>query len=105
NLLAHDYWNEFCQHATASFAGGPATAAVLSKLAKLSSSVGVSAVILPGPIANPVSEDWFLFVENMMAEAPDHFTQRDYFATVALSSDALRDEVQVESVVERVANW
>jgi hypothetical protein len=105
NLLAHDYWNEFCQHATASFAGGPATAAVLSKLAKLSSSVGVSAVILPGPIANPVSDDWFSFVENMIAEAPEHFGAADYFATVALSREALRDEVQVESVVEQAANW
>ena len=105
NLLAHDYWSEFCQHPAASFAGGPATAAVLSKLAQLSNDVAVTAVILPGPIANSVTDDWFSFVESMIDEAPDHFGTKELFATIALSSAALLDEIQVEAVVERISGW
>jgi hypothetical protein len=105
NLLSHSYWQQFCQNAAGSFHGGPGTAAVLSKLAVLSNDVGVTDVILPGPIANPISEDWFSFIENMIAEAPDHFGNQNLFATIALSHASLRDEVQIEAVVERAAGW
>jgi hypothetical protein len=105
NLLAFPYWQQFCQSPADSFNGGPGTAAVLSRLATLSTDVGVTKVILPGPVANPISEDWFSFIENMIAEAPDHFGDRKLLATVALSHASVRDEVQIEAVVERAAKW
>lgn len=105
NLLSYPYWQEFCQNSTGSFRGGPGTAAVLSRLATLSNDVGVTEVILPAPFANPVSDDWFSFVENMISEAPDHFGDRELLATIALSNASVRDEIQIEAIVERAARW
>ena len=104
-LLSHVYWKNFHTNAAASFQGGPGTAAVLEKLAELNRKIGTTTCILPGPIAAPVSDDWFACQENVINEAPDHFRDASLFATVAISSGSMNDETQVEAVVERVSRW
>jgi hypothetical protein len=104
-LVAHAYWNAFRQNPTGSFLGGLGTAAVLSQLSILNRSIGVRRHILPGLIANRVSEDWFAFQENMISEAPVHFGVEPLIATIAISSASLLDEIQVEAIVDRAASW
>jgi len=41
----------------------------------------------------------------VIEEAPCHFGQNPLLATVALSSDVILDEIQVENVIERARKW
>ena len=104
-LRSHAYWKIFHTNAAASFQGGPGTAAVLEKLAELNRNVGATACILPGPIASPISDDWFASQESVINEAPDHFRDTSLFATIAISNASMNDEAQIEAVVERVSKW
>jgi hypothetical protein len=104
-LTDHSYWEAIKEHATGAFTGGAGTDALLEALATLAKSAGISRHILPGCLARPVSDDWFALEEAILKAAPHHFDGDDLIATVALSSAALLDEVQVEAVVERAAAW
>lgn len=104
-LIAHEYFQVLKSTPTGAFQGGAVTASFLGKLAELSRACGVKRAILPGLLANPVSEDWFLFQKNIISEAPNHFGATPILGTIALSHEALLDEVQVESVVERASSW
>lgn len=104
-LLAHPFWAKFRSNPTGSFYGGAGTSEVLSELALLNSKAGVIRHILPGSMANPLSEDWFAFEENMIDEAPTHFGDAPLLATIALSAQTVRSEVDVESIVERAGSW
>ena len=96
-LVSHDYWKIFKTSPSGAFFGGPATADLLKELATQARLLGVRQHILPGRLANPVSEDWFAFQENLIAEAPTHFGGEPILATIALSNDAMRHEDQVEA--------
>lgn len=104
-LTTYPYWKAINTHATGAFMGGPGTATLLSELAKTAQSIGISRHILPGCLADPVSDDWFAMQENIITEAPTHFGDDQLMATVALSAEALQEEEQVEAVVERARKW
>ena len=105
-LTSHTYWKIIKSLSTGAFSGGDGTAALLQEVATLARNAGVHKHILPGLLATPVvSEDWFTFQEIIIEEAPSHFSDEPLYATVALSSPAMLDEVQVEAVVERASGW
>lgn len=104
-LLSHAYWDIIRSRATGAFLGGAGTASLLAALAALGNSLGVRRHILPGILANPVNEDWFAMQEAVIAEAPAHYGDSPLIATVAMSSDAMNDEAQIEAVIERAKTW
>ncbi|MGA7741092.1 MAG: hypothetical protein WCE40_04570 [Polyangia bacterium] len=104
-LVTKEYWKEYRALATSALTSPANAGRVLEKLAKLAKDVGVARHILPGLMAPSVNEDWFALQEVMIAEAPKHFSDQPLLATVALSDVALQDDVQVEAVVERAAEW
>lgn len=104
-LNSHDYWQAFRSHSTSALLDGPGTSDVLSRLAALAQQCGITRHILPGILANPVNDDWFAVHDTIIEEAQGHFDGQPLLATIALSSEALRDETQVEAVVERAASW
>jgi len=104
-LTNHSYWEAISSHATGAFMGGPGTAALLGELANTARSMGINRHILPGCLADTVSDDWFAMQECIIAEAPGHFGDDQFLATVALSASAMQHEEQVEAVVERARGW
>ena len=104
-LTNHTYWEVYRKYSTSAFRGGVGTAALLSELARLSRALGIKRHILPGLLAPVVNDDWFSFHDAIVEEAPRHFGQDPLIATIALSSEALRDEAQVESIVDHVEKW
>jgi hypothetical protein len=104
-LTNHKYWEAINEHATGAFMGGPGTATLLRELANLAEETGISRHILPGCLADTVNDDWFAMQENIITEAPAHFGDDPLIATVALSAAALKQEDQVEAVVERARKW
>lgn len=103
-LTSHEYWKVFRAKSTKGFLTGEATVPLLKELAALANKLGITRHILPGLIADPVNDDWFTFHENIQREAPNHF-KGELFTTVALSAKAVRDEAQVEAIVERAERW
>lgn len=104
-LTAHKYWQVVKARSTGAFTGGAGTAALLSELARLGNSLGVSRHILPGCLAPTVGEDWFLMQESILEEAPAHYDGAPLIMTMALSAEAMSSEEQIEAVVERCTSW
>jgi len=104
-LVNHEYWKVFRDNPSGAFLGGPGTSVLLAELRKLAESVGVTRHILPGLLARTIGEDWFAFQENIVAEAPNHFGEAPTIATIALSQEVMRDEAQIELVIERARRW
>ena len=104
-LVAHDYWKAIHKHATGAFTGGPGTDALLAELAALASSAGISTHILPGALADPVDDVWLDAQAALIAAARKHYKGDKLLATIAISSDALRDDDQMEAIVENAEAW
>lgn len=103
-LVAHNYWKMFRSTSTNALVAGGFTS-VLQELAALAQQLGVRRHILPGMLAATVDDDWLDLHEDIVRSARTCFSGEPVLATVALSCAALCDERQVESVVERAAQW
>ena len=104
-LTNHEYWQEYASNSTFNMNGSLGWGGVLGKLAELASESSVKRHILPGLLAKPVSDDWFDIQSAIIEEAPAHFGGEPLIATIALSIDAVRDENQLEAVIERAEKW
>jgi hypothetical protein len=104
-LTKHAYWKRFKANSTGSLLNGTGADDLLRELAAFSSSMELQRHILPGLLASPVSDDWFHLHERLLARAPHHFGKHKVFATVAVSTESMKDEAQVEAIVERAEQW
>lgn len=104
-LTAHPYWQSFRSVSTMTLLNGDGFASVLADLASLATKMGTWRHILPGLLATRVDDDWFALQDGVIAEAPNHFRKDSTFATIALGSDVMRDEKQIEAVVDRAETW
>lgn len=104
-LTKHAYWAVISQYPNEVFLGGVRTAELLAALALLNQSLGIERHILPAPLAAAVNDDYLAACEAIMEEAPNHFGTNPTLATIALSSAAVRDELQVENLIERARTW
>ena len=104
-LVAHEYWKSIHTHATGAFTGGPGTDALLADLAALAKSAGIQTHILPAPLADPVDDVWLDAQAALIAAARKHYKGDQLLATIAISSDALRDDDQMEAVVDNAEQW
>src|ERR1039458_6661822 len=104
-LTAHGYFSEFKSTTTSNIISSAGAAKILKKLFALNVALETKRIILPGTLADPVSDPWFAFQEKIVQEALKIFTGYELFATVALSNTVMLDEAQIEAVVERAAKW
>jgi hypothetical protein len=104
-LQRHGYFNIFQSNTSSSLLTGTGAAQLLSSLANSVAPLGIQRHILPGLLANAVDDLWFALQERIIGEAPSHFRNGALLATIALSSGAMLDEVQVEAVIDRASNW
>jgi hypothetical protein len=104
-LTQHQYWTNYKSYSTADLASGTGARALLGVLASLNDDIGAGRFILPGLLADPVTEEWFAFHEQMVTEGVALRGGERTLATVALSEAVVRNEDQIEAVVDRVAKW
>ena len=104
-LTSHGYWETYKKCSTASLIGGSGARDVVAALGSLSRALQARQHILPGLLAAPVDDDWFTVHENFIDAAIQEFGREPLIATVALSEDAVRDEKQIEAVIERASDW
>lgn len=104
-LVAHEYWKSIRTHATGAFTGGPGTDSLLADLAALAKSASIHTHILPAPLAAPVDDVWLDAQAALIAAARKHYKGDQLLATIAISSDALRNDDQMEAVVDNAEQW
>ena len=104
-LVGHPYWEAITKHATGAFTGGPGTDALLGALATLAQSAGILTHIVPACLGDPVDDTYLASQAAVCSAARKHYTSGTVLATVALSSDAMRNEEQVEAVVDAAETW
>lgn len=104
-LTKHGYFQTYQSSSTANLLSGSGARDVIARLRDLSRSIGATRHILPGLLARSVDEAWFLIHEQFIDAATQAFGGEQLIATIALSDEAVRNEGQVEAVIERVAEW
>jgi hypothetical protein len=104
-LTEHTYWMAYKKTATSSILTEQGAAAVIAPLYAYNVALGTELVLLPGLMADAVTEDWLSLHRNIVEQASRLIEDRPIFATIALSTDATADEAQVEAVVEEASRW
>ena len=104
-LTKHGYWQTYKARTTSNLLSGSGARDVTARLGALSRAIRAPRHILPGLLAASVSEDWFQIHERFIEAGLQEFGGEPLIATIALSDEAVRDERQVEAVVERAAGW
>lgn len=104
-LTRHEYWRTYKGCSTSSILTGTGARKLLQRLGALDRTLKVKRHIVPGLLATAVDSDWLTFHEQMIQAALKEFPGEPLIATVALRTRAVRDEAQVETLVERAPTW
>lgn len=103
-LTKHKYWSAYSANNTLAFVDGSATETFLRVYSALANKMGITKHIIPGLLASNIDEDWFMFHEHMLKQAPK-FLKGELLATIALSADVMESEALIEEIVDRTAAW
>jgi len=104
-LTKHEYWKTYKACSTSNILTGSGARNLLKRLGDLDRRLKLERHILPGLLASKVNNDWLSFHEQMIQAGQKEFPGEVLLATVALSTDAIRDETQIETLIERAASW
>lgn len=104
-LTQHAYWKTFKKTATTNILTGNGAAQIVAPLYAYNLALETEAVVLPGLMADAVTQDWLTLHRNIATEGMRLINDRPVFSTIALSTDATTDETQIEAVVEEAARW
>ncbi|MDE1160604.1 MAG: hypothetical protein PW792_01510 [Acidobacteriaceae bacterium] len=102
-LCSHDYWPSDFE--TGIFWQGANLQRLIQKLDELNTKLKSAAFVLPGMLAKPIDEDWFVAQEAVIEEARTIKSGRPLICTIALSDDAVKDVSQVGELLERAETW
>lgn len=98
-LCAHSYWP--AEYDTNAFWTGPALTRLLRELFQLNADLGCREVVLPGLLADRIDDDWLAVQAMILEEARSLNTGgKPLIGTIALSSEALRSQEQIEQLIE-----
>ncbi|MDX8400700.1 MAG: hypothetical protein R8K20_10705 [Gallionellaceae bacterium] len=104
-LTGYRYWQMFAAASSRSFNKGSGIDEALVEIATINEAIGATRYIIPGVLAKPVSSDWFSIHEKIIDNAHQRFGDVSSLATIAISVTSLKDEAQVEAIVERAGEW
>jgi len=104
-LTKHEYWQTYNNCSTSNILTGNGARDLLKKLGELDRRLKLERHILPGLLATQIDDDWLTFHEQMIQAGQKEFPGEALLVTVALSAEAIRDESQVETLIERAATW
>lgn len=103
-LQQHDYWPN--SYSSGAFWTGTALTQLLTKLRDLNHDLASESFVLPGLFAQEVNDDWVARQSAVIEESHRLNLPQDHLlATVALSADALKNDAQIQRVLEEVDKW
>jgi len=104
-LTEHEYWKVYKDCSTGSIVTGEGAARLIKSIAELNQRLEAGRFVIPGLLASEVTNEWCAFHEQLVDAAASQLPKASLIATLALSSAAVKDESQVEALIERVASW
>lgn len=96
-LTSHDYWPETYQ--TNGFFSGAGMQTLLSTVLQLNQELGCAALILPGLMADTIDDTWLATLRTTAEQAATLNAGMPLYATVALSSDSVKDTAGIQEVL------
>lgn len=102
-LCSHSFWPQ--NYATGVFFTGPSLTSLLAELKSLNDELGASEVILPGLLADEINDDWLNIQRVILQKAQASNFDKRLCQTIALSSDACRNEAQVARLLEHASQF
>jgi len=104
NLCQYSYWPDVYDATT--FWTSSSADILLGKLLELNTRIGTVAVILPGPYCETVDDTWLQAQESLIAKMRAlSGNDRSLYATIALSTEALRNSSQLHDLLDDAAHW
>jgi hypothetical protein len=102
-LISHNYWVN--GYSTGTFFAGSQLKEALYNLGILNDELNTSEIILPGILARQITDDWLNAQLMIYQEALNSSFNRPLCQTIALSSDACRDDIQIGKLLEHCAKY
>lgn len=100
-LIVHSFWPT-----SNKFPSGSELSKCLTNLIEINKQIGAKQIILPGMIAKSVDADWLESQRQVIEESQRHeINDISTIMTVALSYDAVRNDDQVELLLESIPLW
>lgn len=104
-LRSHRYWQLYAGTSTNQILSAQGAEPMLEELGRLNRDISASRIILPGLLARSVDADWLRLQEVMIQEGRRIFGEMPLLATVALSAESLKNEHDVEAVIDAASKW
>lgn len=101
NLSRYEYWP---QDGVTNFENGNCDV-VITKLAQLNREISSNAFILPSSIEKKVDRRWDATQRSIIDCAKRSAGNLELYHTIALAGEALRDDTQIESIIQFVQQW
>lgn len=102
-LCAHTYWPKDYQ--TGTFLFGSGLTELLVNLLACNKSYGCREFIVPGFHAAKVDDDWLATQKTFLEAARTICGEMPVRLTVAITSDVVKDEAQIATILEHAAKW
>ncbi|NLN72539.1 MAG: hypothetical protein GX137_07150 [Thermoplasmatales archaeon] len=102
-LTQHDYWP--VDYDTNIFLGGLGLRNLLVGLRKLNDAAQTDAYIIPGLYCDRFDDDWLTFQQSIIDESSNVFNGKPQLATICLSGETLRNEEQIEMLLNCSESW
>lgn len=102
-LCSHEYWPN--DYDTGLFWQGPQLVRLLTNLRDLNTRLQCESFILPGILALSINDDWLEMQRAILEEAIALRLDRPIILTLALSAEAVRDQQQVELLLDHAERW
>jgi hypothetical protein len=96
-LTSHDYWPDSYQ--TNGFFSGTGMQTLLSTVLQLNKDLGCAAFILPGLMADTIDDIWLETLRTTSEHAATMNAGMPLYATVALSSDSVKNTAGIQDVL------
>ncbi|MEE9553924.1 MAG: hypothetical protein V3W18_06460 [candidate division Zixibacteria bacterium] len=102
-LRDHEYWPS--NFNIDMLTGGPGLSELIRSLENLNTDSHATKFIIPGIYATRVDDDWLAIQDSIISESKAIVKDMPLLATVCLSSESIRFEEQIETIVNAAENW
>ena len=104
-LNRHAYWSAVSSANTTALTEPEGAGRLVDAIDECCDALGIDRRILPGLLASSVDEDWLAIQASVANAASARRSAESLLSTVALSSEAIRNENEIERVIESARDW
>jgi len=104
-LASHAHFNAFRKCTTNQLFTPDGAREVLRPLARYATEIDAEAIVIPGLLARPVSDEWLGLQSHMINMANNESGGRKVIGTVAVGEESMCNEESMEAIVDAAEEW